>query len=54
MKKYCVKKWEEKKLIRKVFEFIELDAGFKVSHKGILDGIMSKEYFKKNFTKVKG
>lgn len=55
MKKYCIrKKQDSQKSIRKVYEYRELDAGIKVFYNGILDGIMDREYFRNNFTEVKG
>lgn len=53
MKKYCIRKKDQQSVIRKVYEYQELDAGVKVFYNGILDGIMDREYFKNNFTEVK-
>jgi hypothetical protein len=54
MKKYCIRKRDAKRTVRKVFEYQEFDSAIRLSYRGILDGIMSIEYFKDNFVEVKG
>lgn len=54
MKKYCIRKRDSKRTVRKVFEYQEFDYAVRLSYRGILDGIMSMDYFKDNFTEVKG
>jgi hypothetical protein len=53
MKKYCIRKRDAKRTVRKVFEYQEFDSAVRLSYRGILDGIMSMDYFKENYVEVK-
>lgn len=54
MKKYCIRKRDANRTVRKVFEYQECDSAIRLSYRGILDGIMSIDYFRDNYVEVKG
>lgn len=49
--KYCIKSTVQDGL-QKVYQYEELKTGIKLFRNGILDGIMSREYFQEKFIDI--